>query len=398
MNDKVTLLAGTAQPNPVPWPIFDPRAEAFLTDLSADLLRAPEARGQDAAAAFGFWCRPAHIRALARRHTYAEPRLGRGLVFHVASSNVPALFGYTMAIGLLAGNANVVRVSSRRGETDAVLLTRLARVLDRPEHSQVKARLAVVSYGRDDAVTAGFCAKCDARMVWGGDATVAALRAMPMPPHAVEFSFPDRWSLALFSQAAFSAMDGDELAALARRFYNDTYQMDQNACSSPQLVLWLEDGGTPDCRRRWWLAVAEQAVQRYDLGFYQAARKKELLCRCAMTMDDPPIASVERYAGNLLYVACLHRLPADPTGLRGGFGLFFQSAIPSLEALLPLLTPKVQTLVCGGLEPEELAQYLARHGAGGVDRVVRLGQALELDTIWDGKDLIAGLSRGIAWG
>lgn len=284
------------------------------------------------------------------------------------------------------------------GETDAVLLTRLARVLDRPEHSQVKARLAVVSYGRDDAVTAGFCAKCDARMVWGGDATVAALRAMPMPPHAVEFSFPDRWSLALFSQAAFSAMDGDELAALARRFYNDTYQMDQNACSSPQLVLWLEDGGTPDCRRRWWLAVAEQAVQRYDLGFYQAARKKELLCRCAMTMDDPPIASVERYAGNLLYVACLHRLPADPTGLRGGFGLFFQSAIPSLEALLPLLTPKVQTLVCGGLEPEELAQYLARHGAGGVDRVVRLGQALELDTIWDGKDLIAGLSRGIAWG
>ena len=398
MNGKITLLAGTAWPRSAPWPIFDPRVAAFLADLSADLLSAPEARAQEAVAAFGFWCRPVHIRALACRHAYPVLRLGRGLVFHVAPSNVPALFGYTMVIGLLAGNANVVRVSSRRGEADAVLLARLTQVLNRPEHSEVMARLAVVAYERDDDITAGFCAKCDARVVWGGDATVAALRAIPMPPHAVELSFPDRWSLALFSQAAFSAMDGDALTALARRFYNDTYQLDQNACSSPQLVLWLEDGGTPDCRRRWWQAVAEQAVQRYDFGVYQSARKKETLCRCVMTMDDPPVASVERYAGNRLYVACLNCPPADPTGLRGGFGLFFQSAIPSLEALLPMLSPKVQTLVCGGMEPEETARYLARHGASGVDRVVRLGQALEMDTVWDGKDLISGLSRSIEWG
>lgn len=398
MEEIVTLLAGVAQPSPTPWVIFDPRAVAFLCDLSADLLRTPEARAQDVAAAFGFWRRPAHLQALARRHASPVPRLGRGLVFHVAPSNVPALFGYTMAIGLLADNANVVRASSHRGEADAVLLARLAQVLDRPEHGQVRERLSIVTYGRDNGVTAAYCARCDGRVVWGGDATVAALRAMPMPPHAVEFSFPDRWSLALFSQAAFSAMDGEELAVQARRFYNDTYQMDQNACSSPHLVLWLEDGGTPDCRARWWRTVAEQVVRRYDLGFYQAARKKETLCRLAMTMDTPPIASVEQYEGNRLYVACLDRLPADPTGLRGGFSLFFQSAVSGWEALLSLLSPKVQTLVCGGIEPEPLARYLAERGAGGVDRVVRLGQALEMDTIWDGKDLISGLSRSIEFG
>lgn len=391
-------MAGVAQPSPTPWVIFDPRAVAFLCDLSADLLRTPEARAQDVAAAFGFWRRPAHLQALARRHASPVPRLGRGLVFHVAPSNVPALFGYTMAIGLLADNANVVRASSHRGEADAVLLARLAQVLDRPEHGQVRERLSIVTYGRDDGVTAAYCARCDGRVVWGGDATVAALRAMPMPPHAVEFSFPDRWSLALFSQAAFSAMDGEELAVQARRFYNDTYQKDQNACSSPHLVLWLEDGGTPDCRARWWRTVAEQVVRCYDLGFYQAARKKETLCRLAMTMDTPPIASVEQYEGNRLYVACLDRLPADPTGLRGRFGLFFQSAVSGWEALLSLLSPKVQTLVCGGIEPEPLARYLAERGAGGVDRVVRLGQALEMDTIWDGKDLISGLSRSIEFG
>ena len=81
-----------------------------------------------------------------------------------------------------------------------------------------------------------------------------------------------------------------------------------------------------------------------------------------------------------------------------GTGLFFQSAVSGWEALLSLLSPKVQTLVCGGIEPEPLARYLTERGAGGVDRVVRLGQALEMDTIWDGKDLISGLSRSIEFG
>ena len=44
----------------------------------------------------------------------------------------------------------------------------------------------------------------------GSDATVAAVRAMPMPPHAVELCFPDRWSLAVFSQRAFSALTPEE--------------------------------------------------------------------------------------------------------------------------------------------------------------------------------------------
>lgn len=398
MRDDVTLLAGSAQPFPDPWVPFDPRAMRFLADLSGALRRAPEIRRYEAAYAFGFWCRRVRLEALERRHSLSGVRVGRGLVFHVPPSNVPALFAYTMSIGLLAGNSNIVRLSTRRGEADAALLALLKQVLDSPEHQEVKDRLSIVSYGRDSGITAAYCARCDARVVWGGDVTAAAIRAMPVPPHAVELVFPDRWSLALFSQAAFSAMSGEERAETARRFYHDTYQLDQNACASPHLVLWLTDGGTADCRSLWWTAVAEQAARRYNLGGWQAARKKELLCRCIMTMRTPSIASVERYGGNLLYVACLDQLPAGPAGARGGFGLFFQSELHCLEELLPLLSPRVQTLVCGGMEPEPLARWLARHGARGVDRVVSPGRALEMDTIWDGRDLIEGLSRRIEWG
>lgn len=395
MRDNITLLAGVAQPEATPWPPFDPRALSFLSDLSAEVLGAPETRRLDAAAAFGFWCRRPRLETLARRHTSPIPRLGRGMLFHLAPSNVPAMFAYTMALGLLAGNANIVRLSSRLAAEEAPLVAAIGRVLDRPEHIGVKTRTALISYERDDAITADFCARCDGRVVWGGDTTVAALRAMPTPPHAVELYFPDRWSLALFSQRYFSSLDDETRKALAHRFYNDTYQMDQNACSSPQLVLWLADGGHPDCQRQWWEAVAAEAEDRYPFGPFQAARKLERLCTAAMTMEAPAADRVERYGGNLLYVIHLAGLTAPLPELKGGFGLFFQGELSTLEELPPLTAPKVQTLVCAGVEPRKIAALLAERGARGVDRVVSLGQALELDTIWDGKDVITSLSRMI---
>lgn len=112
-----------------------------------------------------------------------------------------------------------------------------------------------------------------------------------------------------------------------------------------------------------------------------------------MTMEHPAVAGVERWQGNLLYVVRLAELAGELPSLAGGFGLFFEGVLSGLEELAPLLPAKAQTLVCGGLDPAETAAALARLGARGVDRVVPLGQALEMDTIWDGKDLIAALSR-----
>lgn len=361
----------------------------FLSALSEAILQDPALRRRESAAAFGFWCRRAHLEALSRRHASPWPRLGRGLVFHLAPANVPELFAYTLAIGMLAGNANVVRLSSRCAEGEGDLLRLMDRVL--ADHREVWARTSIVTYPRESGRTAELCARCDARVVWGGDETVAALRAMPMPPHAVELVFPDRRSMALLSQRALTDLDGEARRRLAHRFYNDTYQMDQNACSSPQLVLWLEDGGDPACRALWWQAVAAEAAERYPFGPFQTARKLERLCLSIMTGGVE--GEVERYGGNYLYLVRLASMPRDLEDLRGGFGLFYERGISTLEDLLPILTPKVQTLVCGGLEPGETARFLVRRHAEGVDRVVPLGQALEMDAIWDGKDLIAQLSR-----
>lgn len=392
MRDKVTLLAGVPEPRNEPWTPFSQEAIDFLSAL-AEEIRASDARRVEEVAAFGFWCRQAHLESLRRRHAYPLPRLGRGLLFHVAPSNVPTMFAYTLAIGILAGNANTVRVSSRHLGPEERLCALIAQIMERPEFRSVRERTSIVSYERDDEITAEYLARCDGRVIWGGDATVASIRAIPMPAHAVEICFPDRRSLALLSQAVLSGLGEEELAALARRFYNDTYLMDQNACSSPQLVVWLTDGGTKEVRARWWNAVAREARARYVMGPYQAARKYERLCTATMTLTKPRVTTVERYGGNYLYVAELSALPERISDFQGGFGLFFQGEAAGLEGLLPMLAPQVQTLSCAGVDCGDAAAFLARHHARGVDRVVPMGQALEMDTIWDGKDLVAELSR-----
>lgn len=139
--------------------------------------------------------------------------------------------------------------------------------------------------------------------------------------------------------------------------------------------------------------MAAEAAERYPFGPFQAARKLERLCLCAMTMEEPAVAAVERYQGNLLYVARLAGLSGSLLSLAGGFGLFFEAALPSLEALPPCSRPRRRPWCAAGWSPSETAALLARAGARGVDRVVPLGQALEMDTVWDGRDLIAALSR-----
>ena len=52
------------------------------------------------------------------------------------------------------------------------------------------------------------------------------------------------------------------------------------------------------------------------------------------------IDTVERYQGNLLYVARLAGLSGSLPSLAGGFGLFFEAALPSLEALPPCSRPR----------------------------------------------------------
>ena len=62
------------------------------------------------------------------------------------------MFIYSLFLSLLAGNTNIVRVSTKLRQELASTLELLARVL--PRSPATARRLLVVRYGHDDKVTA----------------------------------------------------------------------------------------------------------------------------------------------------------------------------------------------------------------------------------------------------
>ena len=87
-------------------------------------------------------------------------------------------------------------------------------------------------------------------------------------------TFADRYSFAIISAAAILERKEMDLANLAEKFYNDTYLMDQNACSSPHLICWMgEENEIKTASERFWFQVY-QKVNRAGLHNLNSGTKQ----------------------------------------------------------------------------------------------------------------------------
>ena len=393
MNNQYTLLAGSMPENPFPMKPFAPVVLDFLAVLSRELRHHPITRTEPAWGALGFWLRPNHLKQLSLHLSQQEARLGRGLIFHIAPANMPTIFAYSLCISLLAGNGNIVRVSPRLAPAVTPVCDVMHSILQDDKFAVLRRQNAIVTYDRDDELTGRFSRQCDGRVVWGGDKSIAEIRTFPLPPQGVELVFADRYSFAVFDCSSIQNGTDDELRAWAHRFYNDTYEADQNACSSPRFVFWLDERGASfeTAQRRWWDAVAAEA-SAYDLQPIKVSGKYTDAWEFAMTQ---PHLQSAAFRTNRLYVYTLSSLPPDITALSGSFGQFFQFPIRTLDEVLPFAVKKVQTVSTLGIDPAVLKQALVEAGAMGVDRVVPVGQALDMSVLWDGYNMLEALSRVI---
>lgn len=377
-----------------PLPPFAPKVTAFLGDLSRRLLAENACREFPDIAAFAFWCRTANLERLAQDCALPQRRLGRGLALHIAPANVPVNFAFSLAFGMLAGNANIVRIPEQPKEQALILCATLRALFADPAHARIAAMNRVVGYPRDDTITAALSACCDARILWGGDATIAHLRQLPMPARGVEVAFADRYSLCLLDAASIVACDDGTLIKLAGDFYNDAYLLDQNTCSSPHLVIWLGDENcAARAQERFWPVLADLVRHKYPLSAVQAVDKLSDLCRIALEL---PTAYGSIRHDNAIYRIQLSALTPAIEQQRGRHGLFLEYVSPNPACLESIVDEKYQTLTYFGVDRENLAQLIVDRGLCGIDRIVPVGRALDIGPVWDGYDLIATLSRIIA--
>ena len=378
-----------------PLPIFCKASIDFASALSGELLRHGDIKAFPDLVALAYWLRRAHVERL---RLALLDRVGdsiqhpRGTVFHIAPSNVDTIFVYSWLLSLLTGNRNIVRLPSKQSIQTDMLVQAVARVLSLPSHHAVARRNLLVRYPINDVITARLSAVCDVRVIWGGDDTIRNVRQIPMPPHAIEVAFANKYSLAAIELDRWLSLSDADRQALAQAFVNDAYTFDQMACSSPRLVVWVgSQANLSQASSDFWLRVEGiLAGSNEALDDVDSINKRIAQDALAIQVDVSHRSSASnRVSRTWLSVPALH------VDLHCGAGLFLESHLADLQALTPLLSRTVQTLSYAGFDHDTLRDFLNTPGLAGIDRVVPFGQALAFSDIWDGHDLLRTFLRQV---
>ena len=394
---NVNFLAGNENINTTPLVPYSDEVCGFLNSLSSEILKSPVSRTYPDLTAVAFWCRRANIQKKKEEFGSTKNRLGRGLCFHIAPSNIPVNFAFSYFFGLLAGNANIVRLPSKDFPQMAVLVETIKKVL--ANHPEIEKRTAFVKYERSDEITEEFSKIADCRLIWGGDKTIANLRSMNTKPRCIDIAFADRYSVCIIDGNAIIDANDDKMKRLAENFYVDTYLMDQNACSSPQLIYWVNDN--PKVREKFWNYIYDYAKSKYNLQDAVAVDKYTKLCEDAVEHSDL-VGNVQKVE-NLLYRSELKTINENVENLRGKGGYFYEYSLKDFDELLNIVNEKYQTVTYFGINTKEFSDKIAEHkrvcgiitfGTLGAKQAIRdVGKAMDIDIIWDGHDLARELSR-----
>lgn len=364
-------------------PIFDERVVGFLGALSKYIMHTQEAKAFSDVMSYAFWIRKQSVIKEQQRFHNKE-KLGRGIAFHIAPSNVAVNFAVSFTSALLAGNPCIVRVSKKEFKQVTIITDAINAVMDK-EYPDMKDYLVIVRYDHSDEINSYLSKMCDIRIVWGGDRTLFEVRKSPLPPRAIEMAFPDRHSLAIINSDVYLEKNPQKVADL---FYIDTYFTDQNACSSPRLIVWMGEH-IQEAKECFYRALLEKLSKEYDMSPILAIDKWNNFCELAATHEGVTLQSKE----NVLMRVSVDCLTDELMNYKMGGGYFFEYSTNNLADIVPVLSKPCQTISYLGVKPEDIYDVVKENGVRGVDRIVPMGHTMDLSFIWDGYDMIDTMSR-----
>ena len=178
---------------------------------------------------------------------------------------------------------------------------------------------------------------------------------------------------------------------IAANFYNDTYLTDQNACSSPRIVIWMGDE-VERAKKEFWQHLHQIVAQKYDFQAIQAVDKLAHLYQMGAAY---PIKK-EQMPDNYITRVAVEALDGILMDYKMNSGFFMEYHAERINEILPLCDQKCQTVIYYGIDGEQVFKVVSSNGIVGVDRIVPLGKSMDFSLVWDGVDLIRSMSREIA--
>lgn len=363
---------------------FDDEVLAFLNDLSS-MLRTN--REYSDIATFGFWCRKAALLKEKEKYDDVMERFGKGVVFHSTPSNVPVNFAFSFAAGLLAGNANIVRLPGKTFDQVNIICDAINTLLA-DKHKNMAPYIVCVKFPPVKEITDTFSALCNVRVIWGGDMTVAELRQSKIPARTTEITFADRHSIAVIDSDAYLLEENKN--AVVQNFYNDTYFSDQNACTSPRIIFWMGEK-KEEAKNDFWNRVHELVKGKYTLAPVQAVGKLTAMYSVAANKEVKLESSEDMFVTRLN----VDKIDKDLMNYKYNSGFYFEKDINNLNEIVNVCDVRCQTLTYFGVKEEVFRTFLEEARPIGIDRIVPMGKSMDFTLIWDGYDLIRQMSRRV---
>ena len=357
---------------------------SFLNDLSGVLRKKSE---YPDVVTFGFWCRKAALVQEKVKYDDVNERFGKGIVFHSTPSNVPVNFAFSFAAGLLAGNANVVRLPGKPFEQVTIICDAIRDLL-KTKHKNMAPYIVFVKFPPVKEIMDTFSALCNVRVIWGGDMTVAELRQSKIQARTTEITFADRHSIAVIDADAYLAAESKD--TIVKNFYNDTYYTDQNACTSPHIIFW-QGQKKSEAKEDFWKRVHDLAKSKYHLAAVQSVGKLNAI----YTVASQKSVKVQESEDMFITRIDVDQIDKDLMNYKYNSGFFFEKDIDNLGEIVNACDIRCQTITYYGVKEDDFREFLEAARPLGIDRIVPIGKSMDFSLIWDGYDLIRQMSRKV---
>ena len=220
---------------------------------------------------------------------------------------------------------------------------------------------------------------------------IKQVRKNPLKPRSFDITFADRYSICVINADKFISESKPD--KIANYFYNDTYYIDQNACTSPHLINWVGTNiSIKNSKNIFWECVSSLVTDNYELQPVSAINKISTFYEHAIRSNG---LKLENNKDNLIYRAKLKSLEKDITTFRCDSGYFTEYDSKSLTDLSKIINNKYQTLSYYGFEKDDFYKFINDLKPCGIDRIVPIGRTMDFSLTWDGYNLIDTLSRNI---
>ncbi|MCE5267563.1 MAG: hypothetical protein LLG00_06740 [Planctomycetaceae bacterium] len=381
------------------------RLLALFDNFAGRLLRDPRTSRLEGAMFLSAWLRRSNLEQLlalnlggnlahldgfvpqGRNYLAAKPH---GLVAMWMAGNVATLPMFSLVPALLAKNVCLVKLAL----PDPSGMDQLLAVLAESEAEGLRGvdlldAVAVVWFDyHEQRLNEEMSLAADATLVWGGTDAVRAIGLLPRREHCIQIVFGPKYSIGLIGRKELENDAGLESAVAA--IVRDVAIFDQRACSAPQ-TIFVERSDRRSLRQ-----VGEIFAQQFarlpakpDLDAYTASRILNVRAAYALDASKDVIASTD----GANWTVCMDRGPSLKEAVQSR--TVFLTEIDSWQDILPLLSPKIQTVGLALGDLDESLRFAEAATQAGVARCVRPGIMNNYESPWDGKLLVSQLVRWV---